>query len=88
MGAFSQLNLATTIGHDTKAGEFFTTAPGTNISGKVNIGNCVYFGSNSCTVEDISICDNVIIGAAACASKDIIDSGTYVGVPARKLEKK
>jgi sugar O-acyltransferase (sialic acid O-acetyltransferase NeuD family) len=88
LGQFSQLNLSTTIGHDTKTGDFFTTAPGVHVNGKVNVGNCVYFGSNSSTVENISICDNVIIGAAACVSKDIIDSGTYVGVPAKKLEKK
>lgn len=88
LGQFSQLNLSTTIGHDTKTGSFFTTAPGVHVNGKVNIGNCVYFGSNASTVEDISICDNVTIGAAACVSKDIIDSGTYVGVPAKKLEKK
>lgn len=88
LGDHAQLNLATTIGHDTKTGPFFTTAPGVHISGKVIAGDCVYFGTNASTVEDISICDNVIIGAAACVSKDIIDSGTYVGVPAKKLEKK
>lgn len=88
LGNFTQLNLATTIGHDTAAGDFFTTAPGVHISGKVITGQCVYFGTNASTVEDIKICDNVIIGAAACVSKDITESGTYVGVPAKKLENK
>lgn len=88
LGQFSQLNLATTIGHDTKTGSFFTTAPGVHISGKVMTGEKVYLGTNACVIEDINICDDVIIGAAACVSKDIIDSGTYVGVPAKKLEKK
>lgn len=88
LGDWSQLNLATTIGHDVKTGNFFTTAPGVHINGKVNIGNCVYFGSNSSTVEDISIYENTIIGAGACVSKNILESGTYVGIPAKKLEKK
>jgi sugar O-acyltransferase (sialic acid O-acetyltransferase NeuD family) len=88
LGDFSQLNLSTTIGHDTKTGSFFTTAPGVHVNGKVNIGDRVYFGSNASTVEDISICDDVTIGAAACISKDIMEPGTYVGVPAKKLEKK
>lgn len=88
IGDFCQLNVSTNIMHDVVAGDFFTTAPGVHINGKVNIGNCVYFGSNSSTVEEISVCNNVVIGAAACVSKDIIESGTYVGVPAKKLEKR
>ncbi|HEY5267658.1 MAG TPA: NeuD/PglB/VioB family sugar acetyltransferase [Candidatus Saccharimonadales bacterium] len=88
LGAFSQLNLSTTIGHDTVTGDFFTTAPGVHISGKVKTGEKVYFGTNASTVENINICDDVTIGAAACVSKDITESGIYVGVPAKKLEKK
>jgi UDP-3-O-[3-hydroxymyristoyl] glucosamine N-acyltransferase len=88
LGYHTHLNLSTTIGHDTVTGDFFTTAPGVHISGKVNAGACVYLGTNASTVEDISICDNVTIGAAACVSKDIIESGIYVGVPAKKMEKK
>jgi sugar O-acyltransferase (sialic acid O-acetyltransferase NeuD family) len=88
LGDFSQLNLATTIGHDVKTGSFFTTAPGVHISGKVNAGDRVYLGTNASTVEEVTIGDDVTIGAAACVSKDILHPGTYVGVPARKLEKK
>jgi sugar O-acyltransferase (sialic acid O-acetyltransferase NeuD family) len=88
LGEWSQLNLSTTIGHDTTTGAFFTTAPGVHISGKVHAGEQVYFGTNASTVEGINVCSNVTIGAAACVSKDILDEGTYVGVPARKLEKK
>lgn len=88
LGMFSQLNLATTIGHDTTTGDFFTTAPGVHISGKVSAGERVYFGTNSSVIEDINICNDVVIGAGACVAKDIIESGVYVGVPAKKLEKK
>jgi sugar O-acyltransferase (sialic acid O-acetyltransferase NeuD family) len=87
LGMFSQLNLSTTIGHDTIVGDFFTTAPGVNISGKIRAGERVYFGTNASIAEGITICDDVIIGAAACVTKDILESGTYIGVPARKLEK-
>lgn len=88
LGSWSQLNLSTTIGHDTVAGDFFTTAPGVHISGKVNAGERVYFGTNSSVIEGINICNDVVIGAGACVAKDIIESGVYVGVPAKKLEKK
>ena len=85
LGAWSQLNLSTTIGHDTQVGQFFTTAPGVHVSGKVIAGECVYLGTNASTVEEISICDNVTIGASACVSKDITESGIYIGIPAKKM---
>jgi len=88
IGDFCQLNVNSVIMHDAKIGDFFTTAPGVHINGNVNIGNCVYFGSNSTTKENISIYENTIVGAGACIVKNIIESGTYAGVPATKMEKK
>lgn len=88
IGNFCQLNVGTSIMHDVQTGDFFTTAPGVKINGHVTIGHTVYFGSNSSTKEEISITDKVIIGAGACVINDIIESGTYIGIPARKLEKK
>ena len=85
VGDFSQLNLSTTIGHDTVLGEYFTTAPGAHINGHVTTGTNVYFGSNSSTVESLNICSDVIVGAGGCVVKDIIMPGTYVGVPVKKI---
>lgn len=88
IGPWSQLNLATTIGHDTKTGSFFTTAPGVHISGKVQTGNCVYFGTNASSIENISICSETTVGAGAVVVKDITENGIYVGIPARKIKDK
>lgn len=88
LGPHAQLNLSTTIGHDTNAGAFFTTAPGVHISGKVIAGERVYFGTNASAIEGLFICDDVIVGAGACVAKNIVEPGTYVGIPAKKLEKK
>lgn len=49
------------------------------------IGNKVYIGSNA-TILPVTICDDVVIGAGAVVTKDITESGTYVGNPARKLK--
>jgi sugar O-acyltransferase (sialic acid O-acetyltransferase NeuD family) len=87
IGSFCQLNVASNIMHDVQAGDFFTTAPGAHINGKVKIGNVVYFGSNTSTKDNISITDCVTVGAGACVVGNIVDSGIYVGVPAKKLEK-
>lgn len=85
IGKHSHLNLLTTIGHDTFVGDYFTTAPGAKISGNCNIGECVYFGTNSSVREKITICDNVTIGLNGGVVKNINKSGIYVGVPTRLL---
>lgn len=46
------------------------------------IGNNVSIGSNV-TLLPVSICDNVVIGAGAVVTKDIIKSGVYYGNPAK-----
>jgi sugar O-acyltransferase (sialic acid O-acetyltransferase NeuD family) len=87
IGKQAQLNLHTTIGHDCEIGDFFTTAPGVNISGICNFGNHVYFGTSSAVRQNISICDNVTIGMGGMVVKNITEAGTYVGMPAKKLER-
>ena len=49
------------------------------------IGNNVSIGSNA-TILPIEICDNVVIGAGAVVTKNIVESGTYVGNPAKKIK--
>jgi sugar O-acyltransferase (sialic acid O-acetyltransferase NeuD family) len=87
IGKHCHLNLQTTIGHDVIIGDFFTTAPGAKISGDCNIGDCVYIGTNSSIREKIYICNDVTIGLNAGVVKDILESGTYIGVPAKKINK-
>lgn len=86
IGKHAHLNLHTTIGHDCVIGDYFTTAPGAKISGNCNIGNSVYVGTNASIREKINICNNVTIGLNAGVVKDIIESGIYGGVPAKKIK--
>lgn len=86
IGNHVHLNLQTTIGHDSVLGDFVTTAPSVNISGNVNIGKGVYLGTACCIREKINICDDAVIGMNASVVKDITESGTYVGIPAKKIK--
>lgn len=54
--------------------------------GKVLVGDRVSIGSNA-TILPVRICDDVVIGAGAVVTKDISESGTYLGNPARRLKK-
>jgi UDP-N-acetylbacillosamine N-acetyltransferase len=42
--------------------------------------------SGSVLIDKISVCDDVIIGAGSVVIKNITESGTYVGNPARKVK--
>ena len=48
------------------------------------VGNNVSIGTNA-TVMPVSICDDVVIGAGAVVTHDIVTAGLYAGNPARKL---
>lgn len=86
IGKHSHLNLITTIGHDCSIGDYFTTAPGVQISGNEKIGDRVYFGTRSCIKQKLTVCDDVIIGMNAGVVNSIFESGTYVGTPAKKIK--
>lgn len=49
------------------------------------IGNNVSIGSNA-TILPVEICDNVVIGAGAVVTKNIIEAGVYAGNPAKKIK--
>jgi len=51
------------------------------------IGDNVQIGAGSVVLPGINICNNVIVGAGSVVTKNIIDSGIYVGIPARKIKK-
>jgi acetyltransferase-like isoleucine patch superfamily enzyme len=50
-----------------------------------NIGNRVSIGSNA-TILPVSICDEVVIGAGAVVTRNIVEPGIYAGNPARKIK--
>jgi len=86
IGNHVQLNLSTTIGHDTVISNYVTTAPDVSISGNVNIGDCVYLGTKSSVREKITICSNTTFGLNCGIVSNITEIGTYVGTPCKKIK--
>lgn len=86
LGKHVQLNLGTTVGHDTIIGDYFTSAPCVNISGNVLIGDFVYMGTNSVVREKIKITDDVIIGLNCGVVSNILEKGVYIGTPQTKIK--
>ena len=49
----------------------------------VRVGECVELGTGMQVIQGKKIVANAILGAGAVVVKDILDEGTYVGVPVR-----
>jgi sugar O-acyltransferase (sialic acid O-acetyltransferase NeuD family) len=86
IGKHAILNRGNQIGHDTIIGNFFSAMPGAIVSGNVSIGDRVYFGTNSTVIEKKKISNDVIIGANGVVVSNLIEPGTYVGVPVKKIK--
>lgn len=76
------------ITHDITAKMFQYMESKTNYTsriGKIEIGNNVFIGAGATILYDVKICDNIIIGAGALVNSDLLESGVYVGIPAKKI---
>ena len=78
------INTCASIDHDNTIGEYTHISVNAHTAGTVNIGKRVFVGIGSSLVNNISICDDVVLGAGSVVIKDITEKGTYYGVPAKK----
>jgi sugar O-acyltransferase (sialic acid O-acetyltransferase NeuD family) len=83
IGDFCIVNLNATVGHDCKLGDFVTLHPGAHLSGGVTIGDRCSIGTGAVVLPEITVVDDVVVGAGAAVTQDLVQAGTYVGVPAR-----
>lgn len=86
VGICSIINTAAIIEHEVVIGNFTHICPNVAISGRSKIGDLVFVGTGASIGNYVTVCSNVIIGAGATVVKDIIEPGTYVGCPAKKIK--
>jgi sugar O-acyltransferase (sialic acid O-acetyltransferase NeuD family) len=86
IGKNTILNTASVIEHEVIIGAHCHIGPNATVSGRCNIGDLVFIGVGATVKDNISICANVMIGAGANIVKDIVEPGTYLGNPARRIE--
>ena len=80
------INLDCTLGHDDVICDYVTMYPSVNVSGCCNIGECVELGTGMQIIQGLTVVHETIVGASSCVVKNIMDSGTYVGTPAKKIK--
>ena len=80
------INTSSSIDHDNLIEGFVHISPGAHLAGTVKVGHGSWVGIGSVISNNIEIVRGCIIGAGAVVTKDIKQSGIYVGIPAKKME--
>jgi len=81
------LNTHSVIEHEVEIGDFSHISVNATIAGRARVGANVMVGAGAVLIDSVTVCDNVIIGAGAVVVSDITEPGTYVGIPARRIDK-
>ena len=79
------INSNSGLDHDNNIGDYVHISPRAHLAGTVKVGKGSWLGIGSVVSNNINICSGCKIGAGAVVVKDITESGTYVGVPVRRI---
>lgn len=80
------INTCSSVDHDCEVGDYVHIAVGSHLCGTVTVRNGTWIGAGATVSNNVSICSDCMIGAGAVVVNDIRESGTYVGVPARRID--
>lgn len=79
------LNTSTSVDHDSNIKDYVHLSPGVRIAGNVTIGTNTWLGINSTVINNVKIVDNCVVGANSLIREEILETGTYVGNPIRRI---
>lgn len=83
---FVMINIHAVLGHAVRVGRYSIVDPNTTINGEGTVGECCLVGANA-FVRDVTVGNNVTIGAGAVVVKDVEDDCVVAGVPARIIRR-
>lgn len=86
LGSGTIINTCASVDHDCRIGDYVHVAVGARICGTVQIGDDTWVGAGATVIHSTSVCAGCMIGAGAVVVSPVIEPGTYVGVPARKVK--
>lgn len=78
------INTCASVDHDNVIGDYVHISVGAHTAGTVNIGDKSWIGIGAVVSNNLSVCENCMIGAGAVIVNNLTESGTYIGVPAKK----
>lgn len=87
IGKHCIINTGCIVEHDNSLGDYVHISVGAHLGGKVNVDDQTWIGLGASVLNGVRIHANIVVGAGAVVVHDLLEQGTYVGVPARMIEK-
>lgn len=87
VGEFCSILYACSVGHDAVLEDYVSAMDYCDMTGYDYLEEGVYLGSSVAILPDIRICKNSVIGGGAVVVKDLLEPGTYTGVPAKLMKR-
>ncbi len=84
IGSFVMLNIHVVLGHAVTVGDFTIVSPNVTINGGATIGQACQIGANA-FIREVTLGDNVVVGASSCVTKSVEPDCVVAGVPAKIL---
>lgn len=81
------INTSSSLDHDNVIDDYVHISPGASLAGTVRVGKGSWLGIGSVVSNNVNICSGCKLGAGAVVVNDITESGTYVGVPVRRIDR-
>lgn len=85
IGKHCIINTGAIVEHDNVLEDYVHLSPNVVLSGIVKVGKSTHIGAGSCTKQVLNIASDCVFGAGSVIVKDITESGTYAGVPVKKI---
>ena len=86
IGEHCIINTGAIVEHDNVIEDYAHISPNAALGGTVRVGALSHIGIGATVKNNTDICGGCVIAAGAVVIRDITESGTYVGVPAKKIK--
>jgi sugar O-acyltransferase (sialic acid O-acetyltransferase NeuD family) len=85
VGDLCAINGSASVGHDVKLGSFATLSAHVDLTGWVNVDECVFFGSGARVLPKVKIGYGARIGAGAVVMRSVPADAVVYAPPAKRL---
>ena len=86
IGKHCIINTRAVIEHDNIIENYVHISPNVALGGTVHIGELTHIGISATVINNVDVYEKCVMGGGAVVVKNITESGTYVGVPVRKIK--
>lgn len=85
VGCHCIINTAAVVEHDNEICDYAHVSCGAVLTGAVRVGCEALVGAAAVVRNNLYIGDGCVVGAGAVVTTDLLEKGTYVGIPAKKM---